>query len=330
MAHPADTGPKAPGAFAGARLSPEDCERLASMFRPSWELDDAPFAGPGSLSERDLHALQGGGIHADVRAATQSYAQTTNGAHAPPAPTHSDEPENSVIIDRTITAQDIGQGPAAKPAPAKLGGTMLGMAPPPAPQHVPGSTPPPPPSPARVSTKPPLASQRPRAPQFHVGPPTPPKGRPAVSLDLDEAYPRKSKTGLFVGVGVGAAAVLGVIVWLASSSGSSEKAAVPAPTETHTVEDKLSAIPPPPPITATPQATAAAMAPVTPPTTTVVATTPPAPIPTAAVTALPQAAPLPVHAAAAVPRANYGGGAPTPRPASKPKGGQTIVRDVPF
>src|SRR5580698_4970040 len=107
MAHPAE--------FARGRLSPEEAERLASTFRPSWELDDAPFTGAGNLSEADLRALQGGGTHSDVRAVAQASAHASNGAHAPPAPTKSHEPENSVIIDRSITADG---APAPKPATA--------------------------------------------------------------------------------------------------------------------------------------------------------------------------------------------------------------------
>jgi hypothetical protein len=52
------------------------------------------------------------------------------------------------------------------------------------------------------------------------------------------------------------------------------------------------------------------------------------PIPTTPVAALPQAAPT--HPPAFQARPSYGGSAPAARPAGKPKGGQTIVRDVPF
>lgn len=338
MAHPADTGSKAQGAFAAGRLSPEDADRLAAMFRPSWELDDAPFTGPGSLEPSEVRALQGGGVHADVRAAAQNAAYASNGAHAVPAPQASHEPENSVVIDRSITAEDIAQAPPAKPVAVKpIGtGTMLGMAAPPAPQAAPQpvpavpQAPPPPPVSAKppppTSVKPPPPSQRPKAPQFTVGPPT--AARPkAVSVDLDVGYPKKSRTPLYAGLGGVAVLVIGGIIWAASSSGSGEKAATPVPTATQTVEDKAAAIPPPPP--ATQAATAATTVTAPPPATTTVAAAPPpapAPIPQAPVTALPAAAPLPTHAAAA-PR-SYGGGAPAGRPAGKGKA--TIVRDVPF
>jgi hypothetical protein len=330
MAHPADIAPKGPAAFAGGRLSPEEAERLASTFRPSWELDDAPFTGPGALSEGDLRALQGGGTHADVRAAAQalgSSAHASNGAHAPPAPTQSHEPENSVIIDRSITADAAPAKAVAKPA----GTTMLGMPSPvvaqAAPQAAPQPAPQPPPAPVQQAplSRPPTP-MRPLAPAFNVSPPSVrPRPKP-VSVDLEESYPKKSKTGLWVGLGIGGMAVMGLVVWLVASPGSSEKAAQPAPTATK-APDKLSAVPPPPPPTTAaaaatadpPPATAAAAAPAPTPTA--------APIPTTPVTALPQAAPT--HAPVFQPRPSYGGAAPAARPAGKPKG-QTIVRDVPF
>ncbi len=324
MAHPADIAPKTPAAFAGGRLSPEEAERLASTFRPSWELDDAPFTGPGTLSENDLRALQGGGTHAEVRAAAQSdghqkHAYASNGAHPAPAPTQSHEPENSVIIDRTITA-DVAQAAAPKAVPAAkpAGSTIVGMAPPPAAQVAPTLARPPTPG-------------RPMAPAFNVGPPVArPRAKP-VSIDLEDSYPKKSRTGLWVGLGVGGMAALGLAVWMATSSGSSEKAAQPAPTATtKAADDRLSAVPPPPPPT-TAAAPATTVEP-PPPVVTAAAAPPPAttatPIPTTPVTALPQAAPP--RAAAAQARPSYGGASPAPRPAGKPKGGQTIVRDVPF
>src|SRR5260370_25874312 len=92
---PSSRAGKARMASPTAALRPEDFEQLAAAFRPSWELDEAPFTGPGALSPGDLRALQGGGTHADVRAT----AQLTNGSHAPPKATVSHEPENSVVID---------------------------------------------------------------------------------------------------------------------------------------------------------------------------------------------------------------------------------------
>ncbi|HEY6460190.1 MAG TPA: hypothetical protein VIY73_08560 [Polyangiaceae bacterium] len=329
MAHPADTGPKAPGAFAHGRLSPDDADRLATMFRPSWELDDAPFTGPGTLEPSEMRALQGGGVHADVRETAQSTAYASNGSHALPAAQPSHEPEDSVVIDRSITAQDIAPPPGPRPVPVKATGTILGMAAPPPPQAAPqpapavAQAPPPPPVPSR-----PPPSQRPKAPQFTVGPPTPPKAKP-VAIDLDVSYPKKSRTPLYAALGGAGALVVGLIVWGVSSSGSSDKAAEPVPAMTATVEDKAASIPPPPPATATAtQATAATTVAAAPPpaTTTAPPAPAPVPIPQTPVGARPTAAPVPTHAPAAyTPPRSYG--APAAHPAGKKA---TIVRDVPF
>ncbi|HLK35528.1 MAG TPA: hypothetical protein VKU41_02165 [Polyangiaceae bacterium] len=85
MAYPSDPSSPAPGdkaAFANARLSADDFDRLAAAFRPSWELDDAPFTGPGSMSPSEIQAVQGGGVRADVRA----MLQASNGTHAAQVP----------------------------------------------------------------------------------------------------------------------------------------------------------------------------------------------------------------------------------------------------
>src|SRR5678815_425931 len=50
------------------KLSPEDAERLASTFRPIWDLDDAPFAQGSALSAADVDALAGGaGVSPSIR-----------------------------------------------------------------------------------------------------------------------------------------------------------------------------------------------------------------------------------------------------------------------
>jgi hypothetical protein len=165
----------------------------------------------------------------------------------------------------------------------------------------------------------PLTPQRPVAPVFQFSPPGAFRAKPAA-LDLDEPYPRKSKTTLWVALGVGGVAVVGLVLWMASSSGSSDSTPAAAATSTAT-NDKASTVPPPPAITAAAPVASAIEPPAPPPP-------PMAPVPVAA---LPQAAPAPAHVAAApAPRANYGGPNQVLRPPGKPKNGQTIVRDVPF
>ena len=113
MAHTLEPATKPAGPFAKARLSPEEAERLASTFRPCWALDDAPFTGAGSMSDPDVRLLRQGGPHAELQGMPNSYA--TNGApHAPPAPTMSHEPENSIIIDRSVTADETARSNQAQ------------------------------------------------------------------------------------------------------------------------------------------------------------------------------------------------------------------------
>jgi len=325
MAHPADPSPKGPVAFTHARLSPEEADRLASMFRPSWELDDAPFTGAGTLSAADMQALQGGGVRADLRAAAAGspFGTNGNGAHAAPAP-QAQEPASSVVID---------QGP--RPAPLAAKGTMMGIG-----VQLPAAPPTAPLPEAPLSRPPSRPSQRPLAPSFQIGPPTP-RAQPVVaapSASDVQPYPKKSQMGLWIGLGAAAVILLGVGIWAVASSGG-EKPAAPAATATATAkptEDKLSSVPPPPPATATAAAatTTAAAVPVPPPppATTTVAAAPPA-VPTAPVTALPVAPPPPTHVtvgAAAPPRpASFGAPAAPPQKTPR-KGGPTIVRDVPF
>ncbi len=329
MAHPADPAAKAPATFANARLTPEEAERLAAMFRPSWEFDEAPFTGAGSLSPSEIQALQGGGVRSDVRtaAATAMAPPVTNGTHAA-TPGH--EPENSVVIDRSITAADLPSNAAQPAGPSKagaktiMGGLQAPLAPPP-------SEPPAPPPPAPVS-KP---VSRPPAPDFRVGPPvstrSPASVRQAIQIDEPVTYPRKSRKGLFIGMGAVAAVLAAVGIYVATSGGEKQApaAASTAATEKPT-EDKLSAVPPPPPATTTVDPTPPAPPP-PPVQTTAAAAPPPAAVqpPVAPVTALP-VAPTPP------PQPHYAAAPPPPRPAPvaappRPKkGGQTIVRDVPF
>src|SRR5262245_53105561 len=42
---------------AGGEISPEDAERFAAAFRPSWELDDAPFTQAATSAQDDLLSL---------------------------------------------------------------------------------------------------------------------------------------------------------------------------------------------------------------------------------------------------------------------------------
>jgi hypothetical protein len=327
MAHPAETAPKATMAFGSARLTPEEADRLASTIRPSWELDDAPFTGPGTLSEEDLRALHGGGIHPAVRAMAQdgpSRSQATNGSHPPPPATPSREPESSVILDPALVAELLPLDP--RPAPTvRPGATIIGLAAAVRPDPTPDTA-------RALTTSPSLSLQlhptprRPVAPAFHFSPPGTVQARPGA-LAADEAHPRKPKTALWVALGLGGVAVVGLVAWIASSSGSSVAPAAPTATTTATADKAATTLAPVPPAASLQPAPTAEV----PPPATAAAAPPVSSVAPTPVTDLPHVAPVPPRwTAAAVPRGNYPAASPPPRPAAKPKSGQTIVRDVPF
>jgi hypothetical protein len=299
MAYPNDPSspaPGEPGAFANARLSPDEFERLANAFRPSWELDDAPFTGAASFSPADLRALQGGGTRADVRSVTQA----ANGGYPPPVVAAPQWPEAGAVADRPMPPVDV--------------------VPPPPPVARPSSPPL-----ARPSAPPLDLSPRPRLVNRAVQMQAASIARDrAPSMDLEEPFPRRSKTPLWIGIGAATLALIVVGVWAVSGHGTDKS---PAPTVLSVdmrAQDNAPPIPPPPPETAT---TVQASPPPPTPRPTAAATPTPV-IPTTAVTALP-VAPLPARVvAASPPRPVYT--PPAPRPTPRPKGGSTIVRDVPF
>ena len=324
MAYPGDpSGPaaKGPGAFASARLTADDFEHLAAAFRPSWELDEAPFTGSGTMSPADLQALQGGGgTHADVRAAVVAPAPPPAPlTHAVPKATVSQEPEDSIIIDRSVTDN------IAAAARTPLGAAVIPVQPP-APPPAPVMAPPPP-----AHTPERLAKTRivPR-PVIPVAPES------TGSMAAAAAFGR-SKKPLWIGLGAGVVALAGLGIWI-GSSGSSDSASPPAAPATiaKTVETQAREVPAPPETTAA----ATTAAPTPPPAaprpsavsalaqvpTPMVPTPAPAPqptqrnIPTVTPASLPPA-PAPRPAAAA----------PAPKPAARPKpAAGTIVHDVPF
>jgi hypothetical protein len=333
MAFPGDpSGPaaKGPGAFAGARLTPDDFEQLAAAFRPSWEFDEAPFTASGVMSPADMRLLQGGGTHADVRAVAAAplaqAAQAAPPAHvavvaqpapvsqapqpapvAPqplPKPTASHEPEDSVIIDRSITAADI-----AAAARTPIGPPLAAVAAPamPSPDRL---------AHTRIVTRPqvPVAAES--------------TGSFAASAGLG-----RSKKPLWIGLGAGVVALAAVGIW-ATSGGSDAAAPAPATiakTADSPTKSRLNDIPPPPETTAaapTPPPAAAA------PRTVEISSLAQVPTP---MVAAPTPAPQPVHpptvTPASLPPAPRAAPAPAPapRPAARPKpAGGTIVHDVPF
>jgi hypothetical protein len=303
MAYPGDpSGPTAKGAgsFVSGRLTTDDFEQLATAFRPSWEFDEAPFTGPGSLSPADLRALQGGGTHADVRAATQAAngARPVPKAAAPPAVV-----EESIIVAPAVVE------PVVQPA-------------------VPSRPPPPPPvtlaAPVVALPPSPERQAQTRIIQRPVVRPVPVPVESTGSLDVP--FARRSKKPLWIGVGVGVAALAAIGIW--AGSGGTQSAQQPvAATIVKTVEQAPTAdIPPPPPVV-TPPAVTAPPAP-TPRTVSISAL---AQVPSPTPVAPPRPSPPPVAAPAPAPRPVAAPPAPRPAPRPSPKAaGGTIVHDVPF
>jgi hypothetical protein len=294
----------APG-FEGARITPAQAEALAAGFLPSWESEAGVVA---------IGAVSNGHAGGDLRSTMKSNGVHAE-SHAPPSRTIVNEPEDSVVIDRSITADQLAAPP---PDSARVPVATVRLAPPVAQAVSPSVAPaPPPPS---LRPMPPPASMRPAPP--------PRAARPAArtpSIDYEIAAP-KSKKGLFIGLGLGAAAILAVGIGIAVSSGDSSKANDSGgPTITVVKPDDSAKAPPAPPPATTQAAAAKPIA--TTPTATATATTPPVPVTALPVAATPDAPRAkPTRTAAPQPQS-----APQPRAAQPRSGGNTaIVKDVPF
>jgi hypothetical protein len=317
MAYPGNP-PKGPAPFEKAPLTPDDLERLATAFRPSWELDDAPFTGAGSLSAGDIRALQGGGTHAEVRATALTAVQ---GSLAPARVLAAAEEPAKVVIDPGLVAPPPSVRPPAPNVVLSSPGPWAAAAPvpvaaPAGPALAPGSKSP---------------SMPPLKPRVSAGGPAP---RASLATDPSltslSAFNAKKSKGLLIGGGVGAVAVVGLIVWLASGSSSTAEKPIVTPIASATAREPVQpSIPPPSPEPATtaanPPSQVAQHASAPPPPSPVV--------PVIAANALP-IAPAQPHAAAVQPPAPHPVSSPPPPApkaptASRPKGA-TIVRDVPF
>jgi hypothetical protein len=295
---------KAEAGFESSGLSPDEADRLAASFKPSWEFDEAPFTQSAALPHADLEALEGGGVNSDVRGNLHhpdSERSHTVAPHVPPQRMETSEPENSVIIDRSITAGDMearGQVHANGHAPASL---------------------------ASPFALPPQLVAQAVGPHRVVAPVARSRMNADESLELPASL-KKSNKGLFIGLGLAAAAaVLVFAVRAMTSSASDEPAATPAATAAAAppVDTSRSAIPIPP----VPPPPAVAAAPASPPVASPPATPTPPPSPPAyAGHTFAQQTPKPMPHAAPPHHA-----APAPRaPAAPKQTGGGIVRDNPF
>ena len=319
MALPTDTpnpgGASAP-AFASGRLTPEDAERLAATFRPSWEVDDTPFAGLGTPAGADFRALKSGATLADVRGAVHAL----NGTHAPaPATVLQDEPTSSVIVDGTIAADVAAASPPMTqriPA-ATAQSVIVSQVQAPMPQQ-------------RTVV---MAAQRtlvmPNAPRFS----TAAARRSMPSLDLGGGrFGSRSKLGLWIGLGAAGLVLLGVGVWFASEP---KQQAAPVPVAETAVGTAPMRTHPPPPPAETIETQAAQAAPALPTAPPPASGAPPAVLPAPQPTVVAAAPPTPVMpppraVVAPAPRPPVWAPPPAAKPVPKAKTGQTIVRDVPF
>ena len=309
MAYPGDAsspGPIEAGIFGASELSTDELERLATMFRPSWELDDAPLLAGARFAAGEVRALAGEGS-VDVRAAVQSTqaAQAANGVHSLP-------------LAGAMRGTDTGAIPvpgSVRPPPNGAVPSVLG-------------------TPSRAQAAAPARLEAPVQADIAVSP-----------LGLTEVpFLRRSTKPLWIALGALALALVGIAVWAASpgadavqvlpsptahaepdeppaaaaiaSSRPDLPAATPGPVELPPrVVPPIAAVPPP---ASSPRVASAPAATAQPP--------PPARVVTTTVPATP---PAPRNAILAPPARPSYVAAPRPAPRAKPAS-PTIVRDVPF
>ena len=292
--------------FESSGLSPEEAERLAASFKPSWEFDDAPFTQATGLPQSDLEELEAGGVNSDVRRnmrVRDSERSQAVSAHAVPQRVQTNEPEVSVIIDRSITA------PSEEP-----------------PRPPPPSARPPAPVPSPFAAQMAAAAL---APNRIVAPVARSRMNADESLELPASL-KKSNKGLFIGVGAAAAAAVLVFAVRAATGSSDTPPPTPAVATAQASDTSRAATANIPPVPAAPAPTTApppASRTMLPAGATVAAAPAPAP-PTPSHAAAPQPMPKPAPHAAPPPAPPQHHSAPRQQ-APKATGGG-IVRDNPF
>jgi hypothetical protein len=262
----------------GGGLAPEDADRFASAFVPSWQFDEAPFAA-GAMNAADLQELgaPSSNVASDRTLVDRAPPGPGNALAAKPPETGEEMTAADVDVSGLVAQMNSAgstQPSAAQPQPfASRQATVFGLAQPPPPQapgpFAPQPAPPMPLAATLAAPAPPPAAPAP----FVVPPPAPlqqapvqyaqplfqpPAGSPGsnafvsrpafqrVGPDDSVGLPvRKSNTGLMVGglVALAAVAVFAGIHFMKSEPPASEQhveavAAKPAATENH--------IPPPP------------------------------------------------------------------------------------
>jgi hypothetical protein len=289
------------------------------------------------MAPADLRALQsGGGTHADVRVAAHSGVAPAPAAPAPMAPIHASVAPVAIAPARVLPAPaPVLPGNSAQAAPAvarahdpgqKKVESVITAADIAAAGPLPPPAAPTPLGPPVIARPPPSADRLAKTRIVQRAPQAVPAPKESTgSFDLGRSpFGRRSKGPLWIGAGVGAVALAAAGIWVAMGGSETKTPPPPPPVLVRTAEPQAPAIPPPPPET-----TATVVAP--PPKVTPVAAPPPAPPPVQAAPP-PVVVQRPVVAPAAPPPARPVYVAPAaPRPAPRPKGGNsTIVHDVPF
>lgn len=213
------------------KLSPEDAERLASTFRPIWDLDDAPFAQGSALSAADIDALAGGaGVSPSIRGTQQQQ-----------------EPKTEVTIPRASVPGHVPAIDAPKvEISVELDSAELVTA-----------------TPAPV-VQPQVAQARPQQPAAAAAtvrkPYTPPRAPPAsinmADASSDFAPVKKSNTGIIIGLVAVVAIIGGIFGVKAMMSGDKTQSGNKA-SSSETNHQEGTHIPPPPEVAATQETTAA-------------------------------------------------------------------------
>jgi hypothetical protein len=331
---------QATGEGAGS-IAPEEAERLAEGFVPSWQFDQAGFT-PGVMSAEEMERLAAptgtpppvapvpmAGAFAEEMTASD-VDMSGMGDQAPPrnAPIAVSPPAAPPASALAPAPQPVARSatqPMVQPAVSTRGTLMMAGGPP--------AQPPPaqePPRSARPKAPPPQsvrpAPQQQRPQQQRPRRPAPATAQPSADDTGSLLLLKRSYKGPLLIAGIGLVAAIAIFVGVRSTSHddspqpTSATAAPPPPAAAHTEE---SAIPPPPPAAepATAAATPEAIEPAPAPKPQAAPPPPPPPRPAVAVAAPRQEAPrtAPVRPAPAAP------------PKSTPKsGGGGIVRDNPF
>ncbi|MGD0679877.1 MAG: hypothetical protein ABSC94_31220 [Polyangiaceae bacterium] len=329
--------PKARGesSMDPAEISPEDLDRLASTFRPSWEIDEAPFAAPVLLSPADMLALRAN--DAQPSQTPPAQAPTNGTTSAPPGAA------SSPTVESTGAGAAQSSPPTSGPGTVPLG-VQLFQDP-----RLRGIVPwvPPEPNPAARNAAPLAVSSTARS------------RLDSVALAEAPPFAKGSKKAMWVTAILATLFVGAVSVWaLGPGDGANPATAAHASAAPpNSAPGSASPLPAAHPAgRASTTADRGTMAPAAQPTTgTTAAPTTTVPAAPATVTPLPFPVPqstfpvLPSPPPAAPPRAPPPAPAPpayrppyvaparaaapvaTPRPTPHPKGnGETIVRDVPF